>query len=169
VSGRAEAAGDCHPALDKIGTITFGNRQADVRPRQRGHEEELPTSPSSSLADETPEGRSIVVLAKERYGIRKASWSVPRWSCSSSRRARGPSGPQGRAEAVRRWPRNRRRVPDQSATPSTRSAQGDSSSCRGGRRGSSPLPPARVIYLKDIVKPGIAERFADLRGWASAR
>ena len=75
MSGRAvEAAGDCATLLlDKTGTITFGARQADaVRGRARCDEQELADAAQlSSLADETPEGRSIVVLAKERYGIRE--------------------------------------------------------------------------------------------------
>ena len=77
MSGRAvEAAGDCATLLlDKTGTITFGNRQADAfLPVDGVTEQELADAAQlSSLADETPEGRSIVVLAKERYGLRSAS------------------------------------------------------------------------------------------------
>src|SRR5256714_2355811 len=75
MSGRAvEAAGDCATLLlDKTGTITFGNRQADAfLPINGVNEQELADAAQlSSLADETPEGRSIVVLAKERYGLRE--------------------------------------------------------------------------------------------------
>ena len=75
MSGRAvEAAGDCQTLLlDKTGTITFGNRQADAFIPVNGvTEQELADAAQlSSLADETPEGRSIVVLAKERYGLRE--------------------------------------------------------------------------------------------------
>ncbi len=75
MSGRAvEAAGDCATLLlDKTGTITFGNRQADAfLPVDGVSEQELADAAQlSSLADETPEGRSIVVLAKERYGLRE--------------------------------------------------------------------------------------------------
>src|SRR5712692_4687584 len=75
MSGRAvEAAGDCATLLlDKTGTITFGNRQADAFLPVNGiTEQELADAAQlSSLADETPEGRSIVVLAKERYGLRE--------------------------------------------------------------------------------------------------
>ena len=75
MSGRAvEAAGDCATLLlDKTGTITFGNRQADALiPVSGVTEQELADAAQlSSLADETPEGRSIVVLAKDRYGIRE--------------------------------------------------------------------------------------------------
>ena len=75
MSGRAvEAAGDCSTLLlDKTGTITLGNRQAAAfLPLPGVDEASWPTPPSSSsLADETPEGRSIVVLAKERYGLRE--------------------------------------------------------------------------------------------------
>ena len=74
MSGRAvEAAGDVHTLLlDKTGTITFGNRQAtEFLPLPGVTEQELADAAQlSSLADETPEGRSIVVLAKEKYGIR---------------------------------------------------------------------------------------------------
>ena len=74
MSGRAvEAAGDVDTLLlDKTGTITLGNRQATVlRPIRGVHEQELADAAQlASLADETPEGRSIVVLAKEKYGIR---------------------------------------------------------------------------------------------------
>src|SRR6202022_2749327 len=75
MSGRAvEAAGDCATLLlDKTGTITFGNRAADAFfPADGVPEQELADAAQlSSLADETPEGRSIVVLAKERYGLRE--------------------------------------------------------------------------------------------------
>src|SRR5678815_203912 len=74
MSGRAvEAAGDVHTLLlDKTGTITFGNRQATAFvPLPGVTEAELADAAQlSSLPDETPEGRSIVVLAKERYGLR---------------------------------------------------------------------------------------------------
>ena len=74
MSGKAvEAAGDVDVLLlDKTGTITLGNRAGDgIHPRARRHRDELADAAQlSSLADETPEGRSIVVLAKEKYGIR---------------------------------------------------------------------------------------------------
>jgi K+-transporting ATPase ATPase B chain len=76
-SGRAvEAAGDVDTLLlDKTGTITFGNRMATSSCRCPASTEELAEAAQlASLADETPEGRSIVVLAKEKYGIRGATW-----------------------------------------------------------------------------------------------
>ena len=89
MSGRAvEAAGDCATLLlDKTGTITFGNRQADAFIPVNGvTEQELADAAQlSSLADETPEGRSIVVLAKERYGLRERELQGAS-SCLSPRR-----------------------------------------------------------------------------------
>ena len=178
MSGRAvEAAGDCATLLlDKTGTITFGNRQADAFVPANGvSEEELAdVAQLSSLADETPEGRSIVVLAKERYDIRErelvgatlvAFTAQTRMSGVDfeDRRVR-----KGAADAVRRWVEDqgggvpgaarRRRRCDRRAggTPLV--------VAEAGPEGSPPAPrPLGVIYLKDIVKPGIAERFADLR------
>jgi K+-transporting ATPase ATPase B chain len=89
MSGRAvEAAGDVDTLLlDKTGTITFGNRQADEFIRCRRHRGELAEAAQlASLADETPEGRSIVVLAKEKYGLRGATWPSSARSSSPSRR-----------------------------------------------------------------------------------
>ena len=106
MSGRAvEAAGDCATLLlDKTGTITFGNRQADAFVPANGvTEQELAdVAQLSSLADETPEGRSIVVLAKEKYGIRERelvgrhAGRVHRADPHERRRLRGPAGAQGR-------------------------------------------------------------------------
>ena len=107
MSGRAvEAAGDCNTLLlDKTGTITLGNRQAaEFLPLPGVDERELADAAQlSSLADETPEGRSIVVLAKERYGLRDARAAgdaelVPFTAQTrmSGRRPRRPVDPQGR-------------------------------------------------------------------------
>ena len=108
MSGRAvEAAGDCSTLLlDKTGTITLGNRQAAEFlpvPGRRPSSELAEAAQLSSLADETPEGRSIVVLAKERYGLRepraaRAPTLVPFTAQTrmSGRRHRGPVDPQGR-------------------------------------------------------------------------
>ena len=106
MSGRAvEAAGDCATLLlDKTGTITFGNRQADAfMPVNGVTEQELADAAQlSSLADETPEGRSIVVLAKDRYGLRGAraprrrAGAVHRADPHERRRLLGPVGAQGR-------------------------------------------------------------------------
>ena len=114
LSGRAvEAAGDCSTLLlDKTGTITLGNRQAaEFLPLPGVDERELADAAQlSSLADETPEGRSIVVLAKERYGLRERR---PRRSGRSSRSRPqtrmsgvdldGRSIRKGAADAIRRW------------------------------------------------------------------
>ena len=90
MSGRAvEAAGDCSTLLlDKTGTITLGNRQAtEFLPLPGVEASELADAAQlSSLADETPEGRSIVVLAKERYGLREPRARRGASSCRSPRR-----------------------------------------------------------------------------------
>ena len=106
MSGRAvEAAGDCATLLlDKTGTITFGNRQADAfLPVSGVSEQELADAAQlSSLADETPEGRSIVVLAKERYGLRERELvgaitrALHRADPHERRGLRGPRRAQGR-------------------------------------------------------------------------
>jgi K+-transporting ATPase ATPase B chain len=178
MSGRAvEAAGDCATLLlDKTGTITFGNRQADAfLPVNGVTEQELADAAQlSSLADETPEGRSIVVLAKDRYGIRErelvGSTLVP---FTAQTRMSGVDLPdrwvrKGAADSVRRWV--------EELGGSVPSELGDAVDSIAGQGGtplvvaeSSPAgTPHRprtlgVVYLKDIVKPGIAERFADLR------
>ena len=180
MSGRAvEAAGDCQTLLlDKTGTITFGNRQADAfLPVTGVTEQELADAAQlSSLADETPEGRSIVVLAKEKYGIRErelvGAQLVP---FTAQTRMSGVdlgdrSVRKGAADSVRRW------VTDQGGTvPDELGAAVDSISAQGGTplvvaeaetAGATPRRPPRtlgVIYLKDIVKPGISERFEELR------
>ncbi len=178
MSGRAvEAAGDCSTLLlDKTGTITFGNRQADAfLPVTGVTDAELADAAQlSSLADETPEGRSIVVFAKEHFGLRErellGAELVP---FTAQTRMSGVDLPdrlvrKGAADSVRRW------VEDQGGTvPTELGDTVDSISAQGGtplvvaEAGAvgSPLPPRAlgVIYLKDIVKPGIADRFDDLR------
>jgi K+-transporting ATPase ATPase B chain len=179
MSGRAvEAAGDCATLLlDKTGTITFGARQAadfmtanGVTPTELADAAQL-----SSLADETPEGRSIVVLAKEQFGLREREMHgatlVP---FTAQTRMSGVDLEDGRlirkgaADSVRRW------VDERGGTvPSEIGDAVDSIASQGGtplvvaeaRDGSSPQPARAlgVVYLKDIVKPGISERFADLR------
>ena len=114
MSGRAvEAAGDCATLLlDKTGTITFGARQADAfLPAPGVSDEELADAAQlSSLADETPEGRSIVVLAKERYGIRERELVgahlvafTAQTRMSGVDLQDGRSVRKGAADAVRRW------------------------------------------------------------------
>src|SRR5438093_12983965 len=113
MSGRAvEAAGDCATLLlDKTGTITFGNREADAFIPVNGvtDEEFADAAQLSSLADETPEGRSIVVFAKERYGLRERELVgadlVPFTAQTrmSGLDMDGRSVRKGAADAVRRW------------------------------------------------------------------
>jgi K+-transporting ATPase ATPase B chain len=175
MSGRAvEAAGDCATLLlDKTGTITFGNRQADAfLPVDGVSEQELADAAQlSSLADETPEGRSIVVLAKDRYGLRERELvgaeliAFTAQTRMSGVDISGRAVRKGAADSVRRW------VEEQGGTVSPELGQAvDSIAAQGGTplvvAEAAPGTAARalgVIYLKDIVKPGIAERFADLR------
>jgi potassium-transporting ATPase ATP-binding subunit len=172
MSGRAvEASGDVDVLLlDKTGTITLGNRQAaefvavdGVKPAELAEAAQL-----SSLADETPEGRSIVVLAKERYGLRGRELSEHEATFipfSASTRMSGVdldgnSLRKGAADAVERWVKEQGgRVP----------AALDDAVANIARDGGTPLVVAQdnfvlgVIYLKDIVKGGMNERFDELR------
>lgn len=175
-SGRAvEAAGDVDVLLlDKTGTITLGNRQASLFVPAPGVTEEALADAAqlSSLADETPEGRSIVVLAKERFNIRQrdmAQLHATFLGFSAQTRMSGVDLPgreirKGAADAIKRYVESHgSRVPDE-----VRRAVDDVA-----RRGSTPLVVAElqqgtarvlgVIELKDIVKGGIKERFAELR------
>jgi len=171
MSGRAvEAAGDVQTLLlDKTGTITLGNRMASAFYAVGSHtEEELADAAQlASLADETPEGRSIVVLAKDRFGIRERELSgahefVP-FSATTRMSGLDLDGRQirkGAAEAVRRW------VVDQGGTPPEGLQEIVD---RIARAGSTPLVVADgpeilgVIELKDVVKTGIREKFDDMR------
>jgi potassium-transporting ATPase ATP-binding subunit len=170
MSGRAvEAAGDCSTLLlDKTGTITLGNRQAaDFIPAPGVTELELADAAQlSSLADETPEGRSIVVLAKERYGLRgrelHGAELVPFTAQTrmSGVEAGGRSIRKGAADAIRRW------IEEQGGNiPPELGAAIDGIASSGG----TPLVVAEnsralgVVHLKDVVKEGISERFAELR------
>jgi K+-transporting ATPase ATPase B chain len=179
MSGRAvEAAGDCATLLlDKTGTITFGNREADAFiPASGVSEQEFADAAQlSSLADETPEGRSIVVYAKERYGIRERELVgadlVPFTAQTrmSGLDMDGRSVRKGAADAVRRWVEDQGGVvpPELGDTVDSIAAQGGTPLvvAEAGAAEGSPHPPRAlgVVYLKDIVKPGIADRFADLR------
>ncbi len=172
MSGRAvEAAGDVHTLLlDKTGTITFGNRQAtEFVPLPGITEQELADAAQlSSLPDETPEGRSVVVLAKERYGIRgrelgqKSAVFVP-FTAQTRMSGLDIDGRQvrkGAADAIERY------VIGNGGTiaPELRPIVD-----RIARSGGTPLVVAErskalgVIHLKDIVKGGIREKFAELR------
>ncbi|HLI55737.1 MAG TPA: potassium-transporting ATPase subunit KdpB, partial [Actinomycetota bacterium] len=173
MSGRAvEAAGDCSTLLlDKTGTITLGNRQAaEFLPVGDVTEEELADAAlMSSLADETPEGRSIVELAKSRYGLQERELHDATLVAFTAQTRMsgvdlGGSSPRsirkGATDSVRRW------VSEQGGhVPDTL----DPIVATIARTGGTPLVVAEgarvlgVIHLKDVVKAGIAERFAQLR------
>jgi K+-transporting ATPase ATPase B chain len=171
MSGRAvEAAGDVQTLLlDKTGTITLGNRMASGFFPASGHTEQevADAAQLASLADETPEGRSIVVLAKDRFGIRERDLAGPHEFVPFSATTRmsglnfeGRQIRKGAAEAVRNW------VVEQGGTPPEGLQEIVD---RIARAGSTPLVVADgptvlgVIELKDVVKSGIKERFAELR------
>jgi K+-transporting ATPase ATPase B chain len=171
-SGRAvEAAGDIDVLLlDKTGTITLGNRQASAFIPVPGiYEKDLADAAQlASLADETPEGRSIVILAKQKFGFRERdihSLGATFVHFSAQTRMSGVNieGRQirkGAADAIRAYVEELGgKIP-----PEFRKTVDDVA-----RRGSTPLVVAEgtrvlgVIELKDIVKGGIKERFAELR------
>jgi K+-transporting ATPase ATPase B chain len=171
MSGRAvEAAGDVQTLLlDKTGTITLGNRMASAFIPAAGHNEEdlAEAAQLASLADETAEGRSIVVLAKQRFNIRERDLGESREFIPFSATTRmsgidfdGRQIRKGAAESIRRWvtelggsvPAGLDQIVEQIA-----------------RAGSTPLvvadgPMIRwVTELKDIVKEGIREKFDEMR------
>ena len=172
MSGRAvEAAGDVHTLLlDKTGTITLGNRQAtEFVPLPGVTEAEIADAAQlSSLADETPEGRSIVVLAKERYGLRGRDLAehgavfVPFTAQTrmSGVDLNGRQVRKGAADSIERYVA----ANGGSSSPDLRAVVD-----RIARAGGTPLVvaertrPLGVIHLKDIVKGGIRERFTQLR------
>jgi K+-transporting ATPase ATPase B chain len=170
MSGRAvEAAGDCATLLlDKTGTITLGNRQAaDFLPLPGVPEDKLAEAAQlASLSDETPEGRSIVVLAKERFELRErdlAGASLVPFTAQTRMSGVDMDGRQvrkGATDSVRRW------VEAQGgAVPAELDAIVEGVAVGGG----TPLAVADgtrvlgVVHLKDVVKQGISERFAELR------
>jgi K+-transporting ATPase ATPase B chain len=172
MSGRSvEAAGDVHTLLlDKTGTITLGNRQAtELVPVSGVTEGELADAAQlASLADETPEGRSIVVLAKERYHIRgreladKDARFIP-FSAQTRMSGVDLDGREirkGAAEAIAKYV-----AANGGHVPSELQAIVDRIAGAGG----TPLVVAErtrtlgVIYLKDVVKGGMRQRFAALR------
>jgi potassium-transporting ATPase ATP-binding subunit len=171
MSGRAvEAAGDVQTLLlDKTGTITLGNRMASAFHPVDGHSERDVASAAqlASLSDETPEGRSVVVLAKERFGLRQRELGDGHMFVPFSAQTRmsgldfdGRQIRKGAVEAVRRW------VTEQGGQAS---ADLDRVAERIARSGATPLAVADgsqllgVIELKDMVKTGISERFGELR------
>jgi potassium-transporting ATPase ATP-binding subunit len=170
MSGRAvEASGDIDVLLlDKTGTITLGNRQAaEFLPAPGVDEMELAeVAQLASLADETPEGRSIVVLAKERFDLRERELGehefVPFTAVTrmSGVNMDGSMIRKGAADAVRKFvEENGGRCPSEVDVAVQRVAE----------QGGTPLVVAKdnwvlgVIHLKDIVKGGIRERFSELR------
>ncbi|GAB6126471.1 potassium-transporting ATPase subunit KdpB [Humidesulfovibrio idahonensis] len=177
MSGRAvEAAGDVDVLLlDKTGTITLGNRQAAAfLPAPGVTEAELADAAQlSSLVDETPEGRSIVVLAKEKFGLRQRDVTqlgatfIP---FTAQTRMSGVNLPGGRA-ILKGAPDSIERLATDSGSAFPQAVQGHVQDI--AREGGTPLlvaekTPAGVrvlgaIWLKDIVKGGIREKFAELR------
>ncbi|HQV29633.1 MAG TPA: potassium-transporting ATPase subunit KdpB [Thermoflexales bacterium] len=172
MSGRAvEAAGDVDVLLlDKTGTITLGNRQAaEFRPADGVTPEHLAdVAQLASLADETPEGRSIVVLAKEKYGLRGrdihglGAQFVPFTAQTrmSGVNFEGREVRKGAAEAIRNYVESKGGILPKTVEKDVQEIS---------RAGGTPLVVADgakvvgTIYLKDIVKGGMKERFAQLR------
>ncbi|KMS90051.1 potassium transporter KtrB [Streptomyces regensis] len=177
MSGRAvEAAGDVSTLLlDKTGTITLGNRQAAELVPVRGttEAEVADAAQLSSLADETPEGRSIVVLAKERYGLRErhqgelahAEWiAFTAQTRMSGVDVDGRKVRKGATASVIAW------VEEQGGTVAE---DAGATAERISAAGGTPLLVAvqddkgarvlGVIHLKDVVKHGMRERFEELR------
>ncbi|MGM3174835.1 potassium-transporting ATPase subunit KdpB [Dickeya lacustris] len=171
-SGRAvEAAGDIDVLLlDKTGTITLGNRQASAFIPAPGVSEQTLADAAqlASLADETPEGRSIVVLAKQRFGLRERALQeldatfVPfsAQTRMSGVNIQGRTIRKGAVDALRRYI---------DANQGLFPVQVEEAVSEVARQGGTPLVVAEgkrvlgVVALKDIVKGGIKERFAELR------
>jgi K+-transporting ATPase ATPase B chain len=188
MSGRSvEAAGDVDTLLlDKTGTITLGNRQAtDFRPLRGVTEQELADAAQlASLADETPEGRSIVVLAKEKYGIRGrelADLNAKFIPFSAQSRMSGVEignswVRKGAVDAILNYlngaPAGSSVGAVQALRPGVSSDTAHEATAIAdtiAKSGGTPLAVAKdgkllgIIHLKDIVKGGIRERFAELR------
>ncbi|HYM29683.1 MAG TPA: potassium-transporting ATPase subunit KdpB [Candidatus Cybelea sp.] len=176
MSGRAvEAAGDVDTLLlDKTGTITLGNRQAaEFLPMSGVNPQELAEAAQlASLSDETPEGRSIVVLAKDKYGLRARDMVqlqahfVPFTAQTrmSGVDVGGSSIRKGAVDAIAAYVRQVNKNPNMPMP-----AQLNEVNERISRSGGTPLAVAKdgrilgVIHLKDVVKGGIKERFNELR------
>jgi K+-transporting ATPase ATPase B chain len=171
MSGRAvEAAGDVQTLLlDKTGTITLGNRMASEFVPVGGHDarDVADAAQLASLADETPEGRSIVVLAKDRFGLRERELDTPHDFVPFTAVTRmsgldidGRAIRKGAADSVKTW------VVERGGTVP---ADLDEIADGIARAGSTPLVVADgseilgVIELKDVVKEGIAEKFDEMR------
>jgi K+-transporting ATPase ATPase B chain len=190
LSGRAvEAAGDVDTLLlDKTGTITLGNRQAtEFTPLRGATEQELADAAQmASLADETPEGRSIVVLAKEKYGIRGRDMSELNAKFIPFSAQTRMSGVEFGSTSIRKGAVQSILGSLHGASAATVSRSGAAVALRPAvstevvreveaiaeaiaKSGGTPLAVARdgkllgLVHLKDIVKGGIHERFAELR------
>ncbi|CAH1649453.1 potassium-transporting ATPase subunit KdpB [Chelatococcus asaccharovorans] len=181
MSGRAvEAAGDVDTLLlDKTGTITLGNRQAtEFRPLRGVSEQELADAAQlASLADETPEGRSIVVLAKEMYAIRARDMAALHATFVPFTAQSRMSGVDHDGTTIRKGAVDAVLRHVEEATVTTGQPRASADSLREirviadeiARAGGTPLAVVKdgrllgVIHLKDIVKGGIRERFAELR------
>jgi K+-transporting ATPase ATPase B chain len=177
MSGRAvEAAGDVNTLLlDKTGTITYGNRRAsDFLPVGAGttREQLAEAALLSSLADETPEGRSVVEFARDRFGLtRTAQPTGAHWvEFSATTRMSGVDLPghqfrKGAATAVAAWVEDRGGdvPPALAACVAQVSASGGTPLAVAEHRDGETARVLGVIHLKDVVKPGLADRFAELR------
>ncbi|MFD9760156.1 potassium-transporting ATPase subunit KdpB [[Kitasatospora] papulosa] len=177
LSGRAvEAAGDVSTLLlDKTGTITLGNRQAAAFVPVKGvTEEELANAAQlSSLADETPEGRSVVVLAKERYGLRerhrgelaRATWvAFTAQTRMSGVDVDGLKARKGAAGSVIAWVRERGGdVADDAGLLADRISEAGGTPLLVAVEDEEGARVLGVIHLKDVVKGGMRERFDELR------
>lgn len=177
MSGRAvEAAGDVSTLLlDKTGTITLGNRQASefVPVREVTAAEVADAAQLSSLADETPEGRSIVVLAKEKYGLRErhqgelsgAEWiTFTAQTRMSGVDVDGREVRKGAAGSVLAWVRERGgEVAEDADTIADRISEAGGTPLLVAVRDDRGARVLGVIHLKDVVKDGMRERFEELR------
>jgi K+-transporting ATPase ATPase B chain len=177
MSGRAvEAAGDCSTLLlDKTGTITLGNRQAaEFLPLPGIAEDRLAAAAQlASLADETPEGRSIVVLAKERFGVRERDVGhatlVPFTAQTrmSGLDIDGQSVRKGAADSVRQWVAELGGTVPGELTPlveGVATAGGTPLAvAEANSDGTGGVEVLGVVHLKDVVKEGIRQRFEQLR------
>ncbi|MFI7686956.1 potassium-transporting ATPase subunit KdpB [Streptomyces griseoaurantiacus] len=178
MSGRAvEAAGDVSTLLlDKTGTITLGNRQAsEFVPVQGTTEAEVADAAQlSSLADETPEGRSVVVLAKEKYGLRErhqgelaqAEWiAFTAQARMSGVDVDGRKIRKGAAGSVITWVQEQGgTVADDAHTLTNRISEAGGTPLLVAVEDTEGARVLGVIHLKDVVKEGMRERFVELRG-----
>ena len=172
MSGRAiEAAGDVDVLLlDKTGTITLGNRRAsEFLPVNGVSEEQLADAAQlSSLADETAEGRSIVILAKERFNLRERAFQQSEVTFIDFSAKTRMSGIDYRGDEIRKGAADTMKKYVQS-NGEQYPAECDEIVDKIARAGGTPLVVVKnnrvmgVVYLKDIVKNGVKDKFADMR------